>query len=230
MNPRRTHKIKWPIQKNVRSTKLILEKSYFINQKNYMREDMEYPESLNNTIPGTLHFYPDQATLLLDIDNKFIDQESKKNEAEQLGLMRKNDFHLTIIGNDTGKKILTLTASLNEKERENILDKIYTLAESIQWKVRLEDAFFYIQKEYITPDQSSPDANNNEKRESIIQTAGFEGIDEFYQKFNIVLGTEFETPWPHITHYTTSTREDKKTRGIGIYSQKQFEELHPQTI
>jgi hypothetical protein len=38
-----------------------------------MRENIEYPENLNNTIPGTLHFYPNQATLLFDIDKKYID-------------------------------------------------------------------------------------------------------------------------------------------------------------
>jgi hypothetical protein len=120
--------------------------------------------------------------------------------------------------------------SLDETERQKLLDKIYTLAESIQWKVTFKDEFFYIQKEYITSDPNTSDVNNNEKRESIIQNATFEGIDEFYQKLNIVLGTDFEAPRPHITHYTTSTREDKKSRGIGIYSLKQLEELHPQTI
>lgn len=49
-----------------------------------MREYIEYPENLNNIIPGTLHFYPDQITLLLDIDKKYIDIESKRSKAEQL--------------------------------------------------------------------------------------------------------------------------------------------------
>ena len=195
-----------------------------------MREYREYTEILNDNIPWTLHFYPDQATLLLDIDKKYIDLESKRDKAKQLGLMRKNDFHLTIIGSNTGKKILAMMSQFDKKVRENIVDKIYKLAESIQWKVKLEDAFFYIQKEYTVPDPSTSEVNNNEKRESIIQIAKFEGIDEFYQKLNILLKTAFEAPWPHITSYTTSTREDKKTRGIGIYSKKQFEELHPQNI
>ena len=47
---------------------------------------------------------------------------------------------------------------------------------------------------------------------------------------NQLLEKQFETPLPHITLYTTSTREDKKLRGIGIYSKKQFEELCPKRI
>lgn len=191
---------------------------------------MKYQEISIKTTPKTLHFYPDQITLLLDIDKKYINLKSKKDKAEKLGLTEKNDFHFTIIGTDTGKKILKIISQLDEEKKEKMINNIYELAEAINRKAKFKDDFFYIQKEYTTLDSSNTKKEIWEKREAIIQPAEFEGIDEFYKKLNILVGEEFETPWPHITLYTTSTRDDKKTRGIGIYSKKQFEELHPQSI
>ena len=57
-----------------------------------------------------------------------------------------------------------------------------------------------------------------------------QGLNDFYKQLNILLKETFDEPLPHITLYTTSTREDKRLRGIGIYSQKQLEKLDPQQI
>ncbi|MCX6745124.1 MAG: hypothetical protein NTX82_06390 [Candidatus Parcubacteria bacterium] len=174
------------------------------------------------SVPIEAKFYPEKATLLLNIASDVVDLDIKKKEAEQLGLSPKKEFHLTIIGSDTGEEILHSFEGLNEEEKVSRMQKTRQLSESIEWKVVLKNEFFYIQKEY---NETVP-----EKRQSIIQLAEVAGLVEFYKKLNLLLGQQLEVPMPHITLYTTSTREEKKLRGIGIYSKQQFEELNPKKI
>jgi hypothetical protein len=195
-----------------------------------MKESIGFHDTVNNNIPIIINFNPEKVTLLLDIDNTFPDMEAKRVQAEELELNKKAEFHLTIIGSDTGEKIGESIASLENNEKEKILSKIYTLAESIQRKITLQNKFFYIEKEYTEEDPNDPETLIHEKRKSIIQMAKMDGLGDFYKQLNDVLGQKFEAPLPHITLYTTSTREDKRLRGIGVYSQEQFEQLHPQTI
>ena len=110
------------------------------------------------------------------------------------------------------------------------MNKIYTLAESIKWSITLQNNFFYIEKEYTEEDPNDQGSLIYEKRKSIIQMAEIKGLNDFYKQLNILLKETFDEPLPHITLYTTSTREDKRLRGIGIYSQKQLEKLDPQQI
>ncbi|MEX0877913.1 MAG: hypothetical protein WDZ40_03585 [Candidatus Spechtbacterales bacterium] len=46
----------------------------------------------------------------------------------------------------------------------------------------------------------------------------------------MILGLDLEVPLPHITLFTTSTREENQLRGIGVYSKEQFEDLSPEKI
>ena len=195
-----------------------------------MKESMEFDNTVSNTIPIIINFNPEKITLLLDIDNRFPNMEAKRVQAKELNLSSKSEFHLTIVGTNTGKKIRKDIDLLDRVKRENILNKIYTLAESIKWNISLQNKFFYIEKEYAEEDLNDEGSLIYEKRKSIIQMAEINGLKFFYRQLNVLLWEWFDEPLPHITLYTTSTREDKKLRGIGIYSQKQFEELHPQKI
>lgn len=55
-----------------------------------------------------------------------------------------------------------------------MINSIYQLAKLIEWKPKLKDDFFYIQKEYSTPDPNNIGKEIWEKRESIVQTVEFE--------------------------------------------------------
>ena len=195
-----------------------------------MKESMEFDNTVSNTIPIIINFNPEKITLLLDIDNRFPNMEAKRVQAKELDLISKSEFHLTIIGSDTGEKIGESMSVLEKNERERILNKIYTLAESIKWSITLQNNFFYIEKEYTEEDPNDQGSLIYEKRKSIIQMAEIKGLNEFYKQLNTLLKEWFDEPLPHITLYTTSTREDKRLRGIGIYSQKQLEEMNPQQI
>ena len=69
-----------------------------------------------------------------------------------------------------------------------------------------------------------------EKRRSIVQLVTMPDLAPFYAKLNRLLDSHFDLPFPHITLFATSTREDKRLRGIGIYSEAQFHTTHPQEI
>ena len=195
-----------------------------------MKESIEFDDTVTKIIPIIINFNPEKITLLLDIDNRFPNMEAKRVQAKELNLSSKAEFHLTIIGSNTGEKIKKSISLLEQSEREKILNKIYTLAESIKWSITLQNNFFYIEKEYTEEDPNDQGSLIYEKRKSIIQMAEIKGLNDFYKQLNILLKETFDEPLPHITLYTTSTREDKRLRGIGIYSQKQLEKLDPQQI
>ena len=137
--------------------------------------------------------------------------------------MKKNEFHFTIIGRQTWEEIIELIKDFNEKKRSEILQKIEELWKNTQWNIELKNEFYYIKKDYKDPE--TPDI-----RESIIQIAEIDKITELYQKLNLLLNTQFETPLPHVTLYTNSTRAEKKLYWIGIYSKKQFNKLETKKI
>ncbi len=195
-----------------------------------MKESIEFDDTVKKIIPIIINFNPEKITLLLDIDNRFPNMEAKRVQAEEFKLNSKSEFHLTIIGSNTWEKIKKSISLLEKSEREKILNKIYVLSESIKWNITLQNNFFYIEKEYAEEDPNNQGSLIYEKRKSIIQMAEINGLKNFYRQLNVLLWEWFDEPLPHITLYTTSTRENKRLRGIGIYSQKQLEELSPQKI
>ena len=189
------------------------------------------PWNLNEStfLPVKMETYRDIVTALLVVDKAEIRKGAKKEEANKLWLLEKETFHFTIIWMATGAAILATTEWSTKKEET--LDKVFELCNSFELKAQLKDDFYYIEKKYNDSDPNNPgDMLPEETRRSIIQTAEINGLDEFYKQLNNLLGEKFETPYPHITLYTNSTREDKKLRWIGIYSKKQFDELNPQKI
>jgi len=195
-----------------------------------MKNSSNNREAEEKGIITNISFYPETATMLLDIDEKAPSLETKRAEAEKLGLREKKDFHITVIGSDTGEEILESLSGLDEQAREDKLNEIYKLGKSMAWEVTLNDKYFYVQKDYIHPGEIDPEQTTSETRKSILQMADVKGMDEFYKKLNAMVEKKFDTPLPHITLYTTSTREDKRLRGIGIYSKKLFDELNPEKI
>ena len=176
----------------------------------------------NNT-PIQFNFYPKEVTLLLGVGRENISSEAKKMEAEKLWLLRKNEFHFTIIRRQTGEEILEKIQKWDEKQTQKILQKIKKLGENIEWKVELKNEYYYVKKDY--KNLETPDI-----LESIIQIAEIKWIEAFYKQLNILLDTQFEIPLPHVTLYTNSIRKEKERYGIGIYSLKQFEKLSPKKI
>ncbi|MDO8523177.1 MAG: hypothetical protein Q7S12_02740 [bacterium] len=175
--------------------------------------------------PG-LSYNEEAATLLLDI---YPDQKTfswLKTRAAKEGLFEKNEFHVTVIGRETGEIILAKLDELAPEEKERALKDINRLSSQFTWSFSQKPEYYYISKDY----PSGEDTSETEERKSYIQITDLPDLTEFYKELNSMLGLSLEIPFSHITLFTTSTLEKNKLRGIGIYSESQFKNLNPQKI
>jgi len=177
-----------------------------------------------------IRFDEKKGTLLIGVEKKLKDMAGVRTLAEKRGLLEKDELHLTVIGSDTAEAIMASLNQLTPDKKTKILSKIKALADGTNWEFNLNPEFYYIRKEYNDPDPNNPDQTIPETRESIIQTLKTKKLTEFYNQLQEITGLKFETPLPHVTLFTTSTRVDKKQRGIGIYSQKDFAALNPEKL
>ncbi len=167
-------------------------------------------------------FDAEKISLLLDIKSELVETEKVKSVAEQRGLHQKQEFHFTVIGTKGGTLVNESLSQLDSAARQEKIRAIENLATEINWSISFVPEYFFIKKEY--------DRDPYEERQSIIQSITIEGLDEFYQRLNALLGTELATPMPHITLFANSTIEEKRLRGIGINSQQELEQLNPEKI
>ncbi len=167
-----------------------------------------------------IKYSPDIATLIIDLPATAIDLENTKHIAGAVGLNQKPEFHVTIIGNNTGQELLSSFQGLKFSERCEKLIEIGKLAKSFDWNITLKPDTYVIEKQY-------PDG---ELRTSIIQKAQCDNVVPFYQGLEELTGLKFELPFLHATLFTTSTNEINANTGIGIYSDQDFKSLNPQRI
>lgn len=170
---------------------------------------------ISNSVKSILQFYPETLTLVLDIENVSI-SEALKSAALWYNLLQKEDYHITIIWTKVAKKIIRYTQRLHDSSRKIFMDILHKLMKKYEFQVSLGDEVYYIEKSY-----------DNWHRFSIIQLALVDNLKEFYADLSILLWEQIELPFPHITLFTNSTNPEKKFRGIGIYSQKEFEDMNP---
>ncbi len=184
-------------------------------------ERTEKPEKNRN-----LAFYKERATLLLNNIKPGKDSFNNfKDIAKEKSLLPKNEFHITLMGNKIGKVIREKLKVLSEEGKKELLSEIEKLYQSFNWQYSPVEDYYYISKKYPQTEEE-----NEEERKSIIQVIDLPDIVPFYKKLNNLLETNFEVPFSHITLYTTSNKEDTKLIGIGIYSEKEFQDLNPEKI
>lgn len=196
---------------------------------------MNNSENKTNTTEQVLklpdiEFDEKKGILLVNVDKDSVDIQKVREVAKKMGLIEKDEIHVTVIGNDTAETILASLEKLPEDERIKTLSQIQEFARRTNWKFNFKSEFYYIKKAYNDPDQNNPNQIIPEIRESIIQIVDTENLKEFYDQLREITGLQLEAPLPHVTLFTISTREDKKKRGIGIYSEKDFGLLNPEKI
>ena len=180
-------------------------------------------ENFKATSPETypsnhsLNFNKENINLLLSLTPSNSVPEMVLSIVNRENLTQKNEFHSTIIGRETGDLIVSMLNNLSTEERSAIISKIEKLSNEFTWTYTPKEEYLFILKVY------GPD----DTRKSIIQIINLPDLQPFYTKLNELLGTCFAIPFPHITLFTTSTREDKKLRGIGIYSEEDLISLNP---
>ena len=162
-------------------------------------------------------FNKETATLLLRVpEPKWLNRLEKVQK--EYRLLKKEEFHITVIGTDTGEAILTKLNELEADKKEEKLGEIENLARQTRWAFCPKCDYRFISKTY-----PPKDGHPEETRSSIIQLVRIPAVTLFYKELNKMLSTNFPVPPPHVTLFTNSTREDKKLRGIGIYSEKDLE-------
>jgi len=194
-----------------------------------VNEAIPAPEA--QPIPVIPEFFPDRATLILSIAKNKLDLEAKRAVADTYNLLQKPEFHLTVLGTDTGRQLLEHFSQSPQSEREQALTQIESLANQTKWKVFLRPEYFFIQKTYPLPaDQTRDQQLEPEVRSSIVQTAEVSELAEFYDTINRLFDQHFPVPYPHITLFTVSTNPKNNTRGIGIYSLEDLQALQPKQV
>lgn len=172
---------------------------------------------------GELLFDSEKLTLLLNVFKNAVNASALAELAKQQGLLLKSEFHITIIGSDTGEAINEKLSQCSDQQKAETILKIKELADSINWQLVAKPEYYYITKEYA-------DDQNPETRKSYVQLFDLIGLTEFYERLNKLLGLNLVVPLPHVTIFTTSTNPQKQLRGIGIYSAEQFKGLGPQKL
>lgn len=169
--------------------------------------------------PMSVHFDKEKATCLLGIEETSLHLTGLHQKALAQGFEKKKEFHITIIGFQTGAKILEVLARLPDKN--SALATIETLVKETNWSFSLKNGLHHVAKDYTFSNGS------HEHREAILQTADLPTLKSFYEKLNQILGTRFEVPPVHITLYTKGSDKEKSRMGVGINSEAEFRALNP---
>ena len=172
-----------------------------------------------------LVFDKENLTILVTLDQPGPSHASVIRIAEDEGLYPKTEWHITVIGSETGRVICAGLGGQEETTKSEYIRAIEEIAREFPWSFSLQEKYYLISKVY-PPSGNVPE----ETRRSLIQLVTVPGLAPFYAKLNRLLDSHFDLPFPHITLSTTSTREEKRLRGIGIYSEAQFHTMHPREI
>lgn len=162
----------------------------------------------------------EKGTIILEVEISENCWTDIQEDMEKCGLQKKSEFHTTIIGSQTAESILEKIKDLNHGEQKAVQEKILTLAQGFHWRYHVKKEYWIISKDYP----------ESEKRQSIIQVIDLPSLNYFYIELNNLLGTSFETPFPHITLCSKSSKDETMLRGIGIYTQQEFNILKPTKI
>lgn len=129
----------------------------------------------------------------------FIDL-AKSINFDDINFEIKEEFHLTIIGNKTGKKIKSL-----ESKYPNIKTEIEDEINSFSWNIYFTNDFYVIKKKKI---------DSNDYKYSIIQIVRASDLISLFDNLNKKFPElDLEKPFPHVTLYTFNNK-----KGIGIWS------------
>src|SRR4051812_34950307 len=119
--------------------------------------------------PSQVIFDREKGTLLLAIAEKDIRiPKFVEDAAKSGGLVRKPEFHITVIGFSAGQRV-------QKSSRAGEIEKI---AEATEWQAEIKEEFYKISKTY----------GSGEHRESVIALVHLSGLEEFIKSASNFLG------------------------------------------
>ncbi len=174
--------------------------------------------------PNKIVFDREKGTLLVCIPDSFSIPASIEEYAKEKGFEIKEEFHITIFGFDSGKRILERIQK-NNLNKEEVFSQIEKSIESKDWQCSLEDEWYQVSKTY----QGRAEALNggSEERQSIICMASVLGLEDFLSDVERAIGFSFSPPPLHVTAFSKSTHKENMGAGIGISSREDLRKLHP---
>lgn len=173
-------------------------------------------------------FNEDYGAILEGIDVNEFGFDKVEGLAKDNGLVKKSEFHITIIGKDTGSKIHDVLSKLSKEEKEKKFEELSKLLNSFYWNFSVRSEIYFVTKSYP---ENKDEEGNFETRKSIIQLVDLPDLEPFYKKFNELLSETFDVPDPpHVTLFSYSNFKENMQRGVGIYSKDNFWSLDPVRI
>ena len=144
-------------------------------------------------------------------------------KAKEFNLKEKPEFHLSVIASKNGKIIsdFLATSSISEEIKNQIKNDFLNR----KWEYELLPEYFLMEKYY---DQNELDKSGYKdmpmhSRYTLIQNAKMNELEEYYKKLSKLTGINFDQPLAHITLFSGSDYAPMENRGIGIYSEEDFE-------
>lgn len=197
-----------------------------INEQEYLSEDQrrqseERHEAFEQS--GLGEWDQDNGTLLFDIDERLIVTEQLLALGTHEHLVRKPEFHVTIIGYKSGEQIMAALAKKPVAEAEAIRQEMMAAMQELNHGWRVAPEILRIQKTY----PKSVELPEGETRTSYIQLVDMPALTRLYDVVNQRLALHLEVPPTHITIMTGSTAPEHMTEGIGVPNRATLEKVQP---
>lgn len=172
-------------------------------------------------ITDQLVFYPEKGTLLLSLEPPFAALAATTKYAEEHNLIRKKEFHITLIGFKYGQPLAALLRNTSSQKRAQYIDVISQIVTHFDWKCVPVNEYYLIEKEYQFHNKPT------EQRHSIIQKYDVPDQSALYDILRSDLSIQLPEPFSHVTLYTNSTNPDTASMGIGINASDELQTLNP---
>jgi hypothetical protein len=174
-------------------------------------------------------FQEKTGTMLFDLDQRLLYLDRVSGLAQSEGFVPKNEFHVTIIGFRSGRKILEALKHFSASERDQKMQQIQQLADETDWALASKPKLYRVSKEYQAknPETGSPET---EKRETIVQTLDLENLNNFSHRLSGIVGEDIVPQFTHLTLFTKGTHPERSKMGIGIDIEEDFKKLNPELM
>lgn len=96
--------------------------------------------------PNLILFDDQLFTLLLDVDQGYLNLSDLSEMADNNGFDKKDEFHITVIGFKGGSIFREAIYGLPEAERSDMLMKIKDLIEETDWGFEIEPRCYHVSK------------------------------------------------------------------------------------
>lgn len=158
------------------------------------------------------------------LEGEGADSSRIESIATEEGFRKQTERHVTILGGQAQIILKGILDKLSDEEGVEILEKIKSLLESLEWKYKQKEIYKIRKQGYFD------DPNILENRQSYICMIDMPDMDVFYKELNSLLKTDIPVQVPHITLFTKGERENSKWYGIPIPSIEEFNKLEPVSI